>query len=73
MSQRVEQLFDYKDRPLGECYNLACGGIGIDLLFGANILLLNRDSTDRLFKLIMDDRKERNIFSPHVGNFAGDL
>jgi len=73
MSERKERLFDYKDRPIGSCYNLADGGIGLELDYGANILLLNRDSADRLFKLIMDDRKARHIFKFHVGNFGGDL
>ena len=73
MSQRIEQLFDYKDRPLGECYMLADGGIGLDCEYGTNFVLLNRESTDRMFKLIMDDRRERGSYGPHVGSFGGDL
>lgn len=73
MSRRTEQLFDYKDRPIGKCFNLVDGGLGIELDFGANLLFLNRESTDKLLKLLYDDRKERHVAGPHVGNFAGDL
>ena len=73
MSQRIEQLFDYKDRAIGECYILADGGIAFDFINYASVEMLNRDSTDRMFKLIMDDKRERNIYKPHLGNFAGDL
>lgn len=73
MSQRIERLFDYKDRPIAECYMLADGGLAIDFDHDYQLTLLNRDSTDRIFKLIMDDRRERGSYAQHVGNFAGDL
>jgi hypothetical protein len=59
MSQREEPLFDYKDRPIGEAYMLADGGISLDFVNYNSIILLNKDSTDRIFKLIEDDRRER--------------
>lgn len=73
MSQREERIYDYKDRAIAEAYILADGGIGFNLDHGVNILLLNRESTDRIFKLIMDDRRERGSYGTHVGSFGGDL
>lgn len=71
MSQRLEPVFDYKDRALGESFILADGGIAFD--FFSSIYLLNRESTDRLLKLLLADRIERGVYKPHIGNFSGDL
>lgn len=72
MSQRTITITDYKDRTVGEAYILADGGIGFELN-SPSILLLSREATDEIFKLIMDDRRERKLYGPHVGSFGGDL
>jgi hypothetical protein len=59
MSQRTEQLFDYKDRSIGEFYMLADGRIAFDFINYNSIVILNKDSTDRILKLIEDDLRER--------------
>lgn len=73
MSQRTESLFDYKNRFIGEFYMLADGGLAFDFNYGANNLLLSKETTDRILKLLIDDRKERAEYRPHVGSFVGDL
>lgn len=73
MSQRIIEVLDYKMRNIGECYMLADGGIAFQLNYGANTVLLSRDTTDEVLRLLLDDRRERGVCGPHVGNFAGDI
>ena len=73
MSQRTERIYDYKDRPIASVWIMADGGIQFDFDHDVSCPILNRDSSDRLVKLILDDRRERGSYGPHVGNFGGDL
>lgn len=73
MSQRTIRILDYKNRPLCEAYMLADGGVAFDFDHEHQISLLSRDSTDELIKLLLDDRRERGFYKPHLGSFAGDL
>lgn len=73
MSQEIIRLTDYKGRAFAEAYVMADGGVTIDFDNETTMGIFSRESTDKLLKLLLADRRERGDYRPHIGSFAGDF